>query len=98
MKQITIRDFQRDFYNQIKELPLTVAKNKQDLFVVLSVGEYEKLTAIQRKVATTAPQPKNVDTLLKELASTERCSWMGCHEEAVGHDKVNGRPFCKEHI
>lgn len=99
MRTIGMRDFQRDFSKQIQDLPLTVAKNKQDLFVVLSVGEYEKLTTIQRKVATSSPQPKVITPeVLDQFKRIETCAWIGCNKEVVGHDKINGRGFCKEHI
>lgn len=81
------------------ELPVIVTRKGVPAFAVLSIGEYEKLNTIVSKVHTSAPQPKVITPeVLNDFRRPETCAWIGCSKEVVGHDKINGRGFCKEHL
>lgn len=94
-----MKEFQQNIYKAVEELPVMVTRKGESVFVINSVGEYEKLTTIQKKVATSAPQPKPITPeVLNDFRRPETCAWIGCSKEVVGHDKINGRGFCKEHL
>lgn len=99
MKTIPMRDFNQNMYKALEELPVTITKKGEPLFVIMSVGEYDKLSTQSRKVDSSAPKPKVITPeVLDQFKRIETCAWIGCNKEVVGHDKINGRGFCKEHI
>lgn len=52
MRQISIRQFQRSFYTEIKNLPITVAKNNKPLFIVTT---FDKIVTTSKNVTTSKP-------------------------------------------
>ncbi len=96
-KTIPLKEYQKTLTNL--ELPVIVTRKGIPAFAVLSIGEFEKLNTIALKVHTSSPKPKVITPeVLDQFKRIETCAWIGCNKEVVGHDKINGRGFCKEHI
>ena len=43
MKEVTIRDFNRKFYQNIKETPVLITKNDEPVYIFMEYSEYLKL-------------------------------------------------------
>jgi hypothetical protein len=93
MKEINIRQFNRNLYKELAKLPLVVTRNGKPLFkcvLIEDVTTIPDVTTYKPKIVTTSNKAKVVGSL-PDVNSITLCSYPFCSNLAVS----NGR--CNEH-
>lgn len=107
MRVVTIRDFQRKFYEQITNLPVTVTRTGKPLIVVTSAGEILDGVSHKREVfdkLKAATEPKEMKEVLDTPHKLGLCKVPGCFLSAFEMGKVyeDGNvveiPMCGVHL
>ena len=92
MRQVSIRNFNRGFYREIKDLPVTVTVNDEPKYVVghYSVTKTGEITPVAAK--TVRKEEVKLNT------TYEVCSWnkaYKCVSPAIS--KIRNKWYCKVH-
>lgn len=69
MRRVTIREFNRNMYHEMKDLPLIVTRSGKDILQVTKPGEKPNVMTKEVEVATNV--------------TTSKCMYMGCERVGV---------------